>query len=98
MDGGYTKNIGNERMHEKKHKQITRSYCYQKFHQFSQHEAPSSGEGEQLVQGTQESCQYQLLPSLACVAQTWRLELPELGFLLALGSPSYLNQRDDQSV
>jgi hypothetical protein len=38
---------------------------YQMFHEFYQREAPSSGEGEQWVQGTQEFFQCQLQPSLA---------------------------------
>ena len=52
--------------HEKQHREHKKGTSnYQKFHEFYPHEAPSSGEGEQWVQGTQEFSQCQLQPSLA---------------------------------
>jgi hypothetical protein len=42
---------------------------HKKFHQFSRHEALSSGGGEQWVQGMLEFSLFQLLPSLACNCQ-----------------------------
>jgi hypothetical protein len=47
-------------IHQKQHREHKKDTSnYQKFHEFYPHEAPSSGEHEQSVQGTQEFSQCQ---------------------------------------